>query len=110
MPPQEAKASEPVTPDEEITLRSLQGRLDAHIYQFEEYKLNEATNWDLMLEAQESNTEAIRSLTVATQGLVEVWNTANAVQRFIKWASVFAVLGGVISWGLPKLVVLVGGG
>jgi hypothetical protein len=42
---------------------------------------------DEQIASQALNTEAINRLSESTEGLVEVWSTANGVAKFIKWAS-----------------------
>jgi len=46
---------------------------------------------------------ALATLTRATQGLVDGWIAARAIQRFIKWLSGFAFLGAISAWAAGKL-------
>lgn len=47
----------------------------------------QAARHNELLDSQRQNTEAITALTRSTEGLIEAWNTANGVAKFIKWAS-----------------------
>ena len=58
--------------------------------------------WNKLLAAQEANTESIKQLTLATRGLVETWTALNVFQRFIKWVSSFAIIGGAVTWLVSK--------
>ena len=79
----------------ETTLDALDSKLDLHIDQFEDYKELERKNWNYLMESQQANTDAIAQLTTATAGLVETWQTAHSIQRFIKWASAFMIFSGI---------------
>ena len=57
----------------------------------------DSERWKTLLEAQQANTEAIQKLTEATSGMVQVRETALALQKFVKWSSVFLVIAGVLA-------------
>jgi hypothetical protein len=42
--------------------------------------------------------DAIAALAEATKGVVEAWTVVNALQRFVRWASAFAFIGGAAMW------------
>lgn len=83
-------------------LTRLQTELEEHIE-------NEAEKWDQLLAQQEAHTRAIADLTIAinelrdsTRDLVTTWRVLNALRNFLQWLSGFAIIGGVITWGLKK--------
>ena len=42
----------------------------------------------------------------STKAIVDAWSAANQFQKFIKWASSFAIIGAIVSWvvtNAPKL-------
>jgi len=85
-----------------ISTDELATRLEEHLVQYrlhrEEY-LDRQAHQD---EAYEKNLEAIAALTKATQGLVDSWVVVLSVQKFIKWLSGFAVIGGFITYLIAK--------
>jgi len=66
----------------------------AHTKWQELYERNAETN----MEAIAALTASIADLTKATSGLVEAWSAIIAVQRFVKWISAFAFVGGLVIW------------
>lgn len=46
----------------------------------------------------EETMAAIANLTCATRDVVDAWKVANGLQRFVKWISSFAVVGGVLTY------------
>lgn len=48
--------------------------------------------------ALENNSRAISELTEATKGLVESWRAVSVLQRFLTWATQFAVIGTAAAW------------
>ena len=47
---------------------------------------------------QEQDAASINKLVESTEGLIEAWNTANGVGKFLKWAS--GIVGVIaIGWG-----------
>lgn len=57
-----------------------------------------ANQIDKLIKAQELNASNIAHLTESTQGVVDAWVVANGLQKFIKWVSSFAIIGGIIAW------------
>jgi len=95
-------------PSEEM-LMILQEKLDTLAGEFNTHVKEEETRWDSFIKVQEDNTVGLKvlaeSMTAhakATEGLVETWRTVNALQRFLKWASSFAIIGAVIAWTSQK--------
>jgi len=83
----------------------LQKKLDDHIEEYKQHCEDEDKRWDHLIVAQETNTQAIKDLTIATQDIVTVWQAADgtmktmsALGKFIKWLSGFAVIGIFIGW------------
>lgn len=89
--------------DEQIVL--LQQKLDNHIEDYKKHCEEQDKRWDLVIVAQERNTEAIKDLTDSSRDLLSVWKAADgtvktmsALGKFVKWLSGFAVLGVTINW------------
>lgn len=86
-------------------------KLDDHLTEFEEYK-KEQLEWRIScklahqttLESIEALIEANEATVKATAGVVDAWTTVNNFQRFVKWLSSFAILGGALAWLFTKLV------
>ena len=82
-------------------LQQLDAKLDNHINECNQHRLDYQAREAKMLTAQETNTMHIAKLTESTQGLVDVWNAANTLQKFIKWLSGFTGIAGIaamIAW------------
>lgn len=79
-------------------LEKLNHKLDLHISDHDRCKAEYLERYAAIDKQQAENTKAIADLTKATEGLVTAWNAANAMQRFVKWFSGFALIGAVISW------------
>jgi hypothetical protein len=63
-------------------------------------------NFEQTMDAIQALTGSIASLTETTKGIVEAWTFVNTAQRFVKWASAFAILSGAIAWTLSKLHII----
>lgn len=74
--------------EEDITIIVVNRKLDEHM------KLDD-TRHELLMAAIEKTNESV-------QGVVEAWIVANALQRFVKWVSTFAILGAGILWFTTK--------
>jgi len=97
-----------VTLEEQLMILEL--KVVQHIEDFKAYVEEEDRRHDLYLAAQQQNTEGLKELTRAvtvleesTRGIIEVYTTANSIQRFLKWASSFAIIGGGALWLSNKL-------
>ncbi len=55
-----------------------------------------ATQYRHIIEIQTKNTEAIEVLASSTRSLVDAWNTANSVAKFMKWCGGVAVSVAVV--------------
>lgn len=73
--------------------------LEKYIKRLEQLERTVEDNSDMVGELK----ELLTNLTLATEGLVSAWTTANNVQKFIKWVSGIGLLGIVISWIIDKL-------
>ena len=79
--------------------------VNQHIKDFAEHKEDDIRRHEVYLVAQQQNTEGLKELTKvvsalekSTRGMVEVYRTANSLQRFVKWIAAFAVVSVVITW------------
>ena len=97
------RSTDPVTNEEEII--KLRVRLDSHIDDFRAHMLEEERRYHQDMQKQEAIANnldnLIRSLELqvkATEGLVQAWNAASFLQRFIKWCSGFAAIGMFLAW------------
>ena len=95
--------------DEQIRLRStdmpedeelvrLRRRLDRHLDEYRLHILEEERREERLQAALESNTKSIGELALATKGLVDVWNTASGLQRFVKWVTGFSGIALFVAW------------
>lgn len=82
----------------------LQEEFKQHKEAFAAHLKENEERWEMLVRMQEQNTAAIQQLTHSTQGLVDAWLAANTLQKFIKWASSFAILGGFIAWAAKKFM------
>lgn len=89
---------------------ALSTRLDEHIDDYRQHLLDEQRREERLLRAQEVNADNIAKLllTVETQyestkAIVDAWSAAQQFQKFIKWISTFAVLGGIVGWLANKV-------
>ena len=80
--------------------------MDEHRLYVEEQEMRE----EQLIRAQVQNTEniallstTVQSLTESTQGLVDTWVVANALNKFLKWAASLGVLGGLLTWAYNKI-------
>lgn len=85
-----------VPADEEIV--RLNRKVDNHILEYKKHTIDYEARYLKQDEQYEKNMDAIAALTASTQGVVDAWKTAGALQRFLKWLSGFAVVGIVIAW------------
>lgn len=88
--------------DELLRLRT---RLDNHIDDYRAHILEEERRYMKDMQMQEALANNIASLmkalelqVEATKGLVEAWNAASFLQKFIKWCSGFAAVGMFLAW------------
>lgn len=82
-----------------------------HLEQYEKDRNYFFETQDKNQKAYETNANNIEKLveitdelSKATQGVVQAWETANALQRFLKWASSFAVIGVIVAWLWDQLL------
>jgi hypothetical protein len=81
-----------------VEIESLKRRFETHL---EDYRVNVSRELDKNLRQDElhrQNMEAIAALTKSTQDVVDAWVFANTFQKFIKWASGFALIAVFINW------------
>ena len=83
------------------------GELDEFSRDLHAHIEKDRERWDKMVDNQRAIeiavlklTAQVEQLTKATEGVVEAWQTANALQRFLKWLGGFAIIGGLITWVL----------
>lgn len=89
------------------------GLLATYINKYDELEKKVDSNTDKLDELEDKVDDTadsvkelsnkIDTLTEATEGLVAAWNTANNVQKFIKWISSLGFLGMLITWVISKL-------
>ena len=103
--------SEGFQPHDDSTLESLNNKLDAHLYQFAEAQQDLRELCYNLAVAQRSNAEAIQGLqktteelAESTKGLIELWETANSLHKFIKWVSGLSLLVGLTAWAVDKFI------
>ena len=65
--------------------------LERHVEHFTIHEAEQAHRHKQFLDAHTDNTEAINKLTKSVAGVIEVYETANSLGRFIKWASGIAI-------------------
>ena len=85
-------------------IEELETKVETHMEAYNRYVLEAAQHTQELILAQQKNTESIATLTEATQGLVDGWIVVNAFQRFVKWASGFAIVGAFFAWLGNKLL------
>ena len=89
---------------DKVTTKNLELRLTEHLTQYKldrkEYKARQLHQDKL----QEDNLTAIKGLTTATKGLVELWTVANSLNTFLIWISKVSIVGGFITYTLSKLL------
>ena len=97
------RSTDQVTNEDEIVM--LRARLDSHIDDYRAHILEEERRYLQDMEKQQAIANNIDNLikslelqVEATRGLVEAWNAANFLQRFVKWASTFAAIGMFLAW------------
>jgi hypothetical protein len=73
--------------------------LDIYIKKYED--LEELVKQNSLM--VEELRKGVDDLTIATEGLVAVWTTANNVQKFIKWVSSIGFLGILVTWVISKI-------
>lgn len=89
--------------DEEIL--KLRTRLDSHIDDYRAHILEEERRYIQDMQKQDAIANNIDNLikslelqVEATKGLVDAWNAATFLQKFIKWCSGFAAVGVFFAW------------
>lgn len=61
--------------------------LARHVEHFNAHEIEQASRHKQFLEAHTDNTAAITKLTQSVAGVIEVYQTANSVGKFVKWLS-----------------------
>jgi len=94
------------------SIRELSLKLDDHVLRFEVHEERELDNCKLFSANQREVVDAVKDLTEKTHGMIEAWEAAEGVVKvgatlgkIAKWASGFAVLGGILHWlgvNVPK--------
>ena len=81
-----------------IKLDAHNNTLDSHIVDFVNHEAEEVHRHQQFLDSQTKNTEAITALTKSVSGVIEVYETANSLGKFIRWSAsiVVAVASAVI--------------
>lgn len=87
----------------ETKMEQLERKLDDHILEYELFKKKSAEIHERQDTAFNKNMEAISALTAATTDVVKAWEVANGLQKFLKWLSGFAILGGSVMWLISQL-------
>jgi len=65
--------------------------LERHVGHFNAHEIEQAHRHKQFLDAHTENTEAITKLTKNVAGVIEVYQTANSLGRFVKWFSGIAI-------------------
>ena len=65
--------------------------LERHVEHFNAHEAEQAHRHRQFLDAHTDNTEAITRLTKSVAGVIEVYQTANSLGRFVKWFSGIAI-------------------
>lgn len=89
--------------DEELI--KLKRKFKLHLADFEDHKKREDKALNALVASTEQNTIAITTMSrtmeehiKTTQGVIEVYNTANALQRFFKWLSGFGIVVALLTF------------
>lgn len=97
------RSTDDVSQEEEII--KLRARFETHLDDYRAHVLEEERRYLQDMQRQEAMANNINNLmkslefqAEATKGLVEAWNAASFLQRFVKWASGFAFIGVLIAW------------
>lgn len=97
------RKNDPVDQQEEII--KLRTRLEAHMQDYRDHVLEEERRYLQDMQRQEATAANIAQLmkalelqAEATKGLVDAWNAAAFLQKFVKWLSGFAAIGVFIAW------------
>lgn len=81
---------------EEVT--ELKRRFEDHL---EDYRVHTNDEIERKVRDDERYTQTMHSidcLAKSTKDVVDAWTFANTVQKFVKWLSGFAILGGIIAY------------
>lgn len=89
----EPNKSPPAQTHEEL-VKQVAEHLDEYTQHKKDYLARQLHQDELQL----ANLKAINDLTKSTQGLVDAWTAANNLQRFVVWASKFAILAGAAAY------------
>lgn len=98
------RSTDPVIDSDEEILK-LRTRLDSHIDDYRAHILEEERRYLQDMQKQDAIANNIDNLikslelqVEATKGLVDAWNAAAFLQKFIKWCSGFAAIGVFLAW------------
>lgn len=61
--------------------------LEGHIENFRTHKIEETRRHELFLDSQIKNTQAITALTKNVSGVIQVYETANSLSKFVRWVA-----------------------
>lgn len=97
------RKNDPVDHQDEII--KLRTRLETHIQDYRDHVLEEERRYIQDMQKQEAMAANIAQMlkglelqAEATKGLVDAWNAAAFLQKFVKWLSGFAAIGVFIAW------------
>lgn len=85
-------------------LFQLREDFDQHVMRFDAYRDSQDKRMDKLCSTIQKNTEAVEELTRGTQGVITLYNNANAVQEFFLWLAKVGVVGGVLASGIAWIV------
>lgn len=71
-----------------------------HVDRFDTYRADQDGRMDRLCSTIQNNTKAVEELTKSTEGVITLYNNANAVQTFFLWLAKVGVVGGVIAGGV----------
>ena len=86
------------TPDAGTDCTHVKKLLDKHLERYARDRAADEKRLDRLTTALESNCKAVADLTEATRGLVESWRAMSTFQKFLTWATQFAVIGSAAAW------------
>ena len=73
--------------DISVKLDSHNHTLEAHMVDFVNHEAEEVYRHQQFLDSQTKNTAAITELTKSVAGVIEVYETASSLGRFIRWSA-----------------------
>jgi len=92
---------------DDLELIRLKRRFEKHLDAYRMHELEHAHREEQLLKEQENTARNIAKLydtckfqADSTEGLVELWNTANTIRKFVMWVMGFSGVGVFLAWAL----------